>query len=229
MAFTMPATPRSATTSEGYNSVGSASGGMVTGGSGGTRTRSMRGVGVVFRNGNPMANAKVMSLPGSATTRTSSTLPRMSARQLQQPIPHATPSFLRPNSAFIQPSTVPVTASQLLNHQGRQGFQPHGVPPPPLSSSSASGIAMTSTFLPPNGGSVPPPLPPRTYEMSDKDMDELCKKVTDHALQDGERKFEAARGVSVVGIKKGESRVVLWAQIVQFAGGIQEDFFTDLF
>jgi len=181
MAFTMPATPRSATSSGGYNS-----GGMVTGGSGGTRTRSLRGAGVVIRsNGNPLANAKGMSLPGSATTRTSSTLPRMSARQLQQPIPHATPSFLRPNSAFIQPSMVPVTASQLLNHQVGS-FQPHAIPPPPLSSSSASAIAMPSSFLPPSGGSVPPPLPPRTYEMSDKDMDELCKKVTDHALQDGE-------------------------------------------
>ncbi len=189
----MPATPRSAMASGGYSMGGSASVGMISGGSGGTRSRSLRG-GVVIRNGSPLANSKGMSLPGSATTRTSSTLPRMSAKQLQQPIPHATPSFLRPNSAFIQPSTATVTASQLLNHQGGQGFQPHGLPPsipPPLSSTSSSILSKSSSFMPASG--VPPPLPPRTYEMSETDMDDLLQRVTDHALQDGKLSRTACR------------------------------------
>lgn len=58
----------------------------------GSKTRSLRNPRTVSS-----AQAKGLSLP--SFSRASSTLPRMSARQLQQtPMPHHTPAFLRPKS-----------------------------------------------------------------------------------------------------------------------------------
>ena len=171
VAYTMPATPRC--------SVGA---GYSSGGTGMVRNRSLRGN--VIRNGDGVG-VKGLSLPGSTATRTSSTLPRMSARQLQLPIPHATPSFLRPTSAFI-PSAAPPIPSHThlhgLSHQVQVFQSPHTSAVTQLSSPATATTASTP-FLGSSG--VPPPLPPRTYEMSETYMDDLCKSITDHVLPDG--------------------------------------------
>ena len=145
-AYTMPVTPRGT-----YQP-----GGMTN------KSRSLRG-GVV-RNGNSVVG-KGVSLPGYV--RTSSTLPRMSARQLQQPIPHNVPSFLRPNSTVNFPSPVTPVSSQLIS-QG-QSFQPTSL------------IPSTTSFI----NVPPPPLPPRSCDVNEMYMDDLCKRVTDHVLPDG--------------------------------------------
>jgi len=127
------------------------------------KTRSLRG-GMAVRNGNS-AMGKGMSLPGAV--RSCSTLPRMSARQLQQPIPHSTPSFLRPNSSIFASAAVAPTSSPLVTQS--QSFQPTQVLPPPLPPS-------TSSILPPS----------KICDVNELYMDELCKRVTDHVLPDGE-------------------------------------------
>ena len=167
VAYTMPATPRSGVGIS-YN----------TGGPGAIRSRYLRGsVGVRSGDG---AGSKGLSLPGATATRTCSTLPRMSARQLQQPIPHATPSFMRPTSAFVSPSAPPIPSrSRLLSHQG-QGFQP-----PLITAITHSSTAATTSAPLPESAGGPPPLPPRTYYISDNYMDDLCKRITDQALPDG--------------------------------------------
>ena len=165
-AYTMPVTPRG----------GSGMGGAyLPVGMGPNKSRSLRG-GVVIRNGGGAGGpgGKGMSLPG--VMRTSSTLPRMSARQLQQPIPHNAPSFLRPNSSINFPpggagAPVGPTSSPLVTQA--QSFQPTSSPqqsqpstilPPPPSSSSSS----------------------KTPDVNELDMDALCKSMTDHVVQDGE-------------------------------------------
>ena len=152
-AYTMPATPRG-------------TGGTFSPGGGASKSRSLRG-GVAMRNGNFLAG-KGMPLPGS--TRASSTLPRMSARQLQQPIPHSSPSFLRPSSTSFPSAPPPLPpsapgAGQLTS----QSFQ--------------TPLTMTSTSSLVSG--LPPPLPPRSCDFNEMYMDDLCKRVTDHVLPDG--------------------------------------------
>ncbi len=130
-----------------------------------SKNRSLRG-GIVIRNGGGAGGpgGKGMSLPG--VMRSSSTLPRMSARQLQQPIPHNAPSFLRPNSSINFPAGAgaPVgPASSPLVTQA-QSFQPTSSSP--------------STILPPSSSRAP--------DVNELYMDALCKSITDHVLPDGE-------------------------------------------
>lgn len=152
-AYTMPATPRGAAGGSGASNV------YLPGSMSPSKSRSLRG-GVVVRNGTPAA-VKGMSLPG--IFRSSSTLPRMSARQLQQPIPHNTPSFLRPNSSINFPSApvAPISSSPLATQA--QSFQS----PLPVSSSSSL-------------------LPQKSCDINEMYMADLCKRVTDHVLPDGE-------------------------------------------
>lgn len=110
-------------------------------------------------------NSKVLSLPNFG--RSSSTLPRMSARQLQQqPLPHHAPSFLRPKSNIFPSAATP-----------------------PSSGGGAPMSPQAKPFLPPSQQSafvVPPPLPPRqSYEVNDSEMDYFCERVTAHVI-DGE-------------------------------------------
>lgn len=108
-------------------------------------------------------NNKIVSLPNFG--RSSSTLPRMSARQLQQqPLPHHAPSFLRPKSNIFPAGATPTVPSG-----------------PPMS-------PQAKPFLPPSQQSAfgaPPPLPPRHYEVNDSEMDYFCERVTAHVI-DGE-------------------------------------------
>jgi hypothetical protein len=108
-------------------------------------------------------NNKIVSLPNFG--RSSSTLPRMSARQLQQqPLPHHAPSFLRPKSNIFPAGAAPAVPSG-----------------PPMS-------PQAKPFLPPSQPSAfgaPPPLPPRHYEVNDSEMDYFCERVTAHVI-DGE-------------------------------------------
>lgn len=157
----MPATPRGQIGSGYPLPPGSA--GLVNKG------RSLRGgAGVSTRNVGSLMGGKGVSLPGS--TRTCSTLPRMSARQLQQPIPHNIPSFLRPNSTINYP-VIPILPGQQQQHE--ESFQTNRTLP------STSSLVM-----------APPPLPPRGCDVSEVYMDELCKSVTDHVLPDGKTVIE---------------------------------------
>lgn len=107
-------------------------------------------------------NNKIVSLPNFG--RSSSTLPRMSARQLQQqPLPHHAPSFLRPKSNIFPAGATPTVPSG-----------------PPMS-------PQAKPFLPPSQPSAfgaPPPLPPRHYEVNDSEMDYFCERVTAHVIDD---------------------------------------------
>lgn len=111
----MPATPR--------GTVGGASAYM-SGSMAPNKIRSLRG-GIARNGGSPVG--KGMSLPGVG--RTSSTLPRMSARQLQQPIPHSNPSFLRPNSSIFPSAAIAPASSPLVMQT--QSFQSSILPPKP--------------------------------------------------------------------------------------------------
>lgn len=156
-AYTMPASPRGPSNAFMPGGVGS----LVNP----SKNRSLRG-GVVVRNGSAVLG-KGMSLPG--IMRSSSTLPRMSARQLQQPIPHNSPSFLRPNSSINFPSAPIAPASSPLVTQA-QSFQSQ---PPP--------VPMHMMLSSPLGGVAPKPC-----DINDVYMDEFCKSITDHVLPDGE-------------------------------------------
>lgn len=179
-AFTMPATPRGGQGSAYFP------GNMAT-----NKSRSLRG-GMV-RNGSMLtpSGGKGGLLPGPV--RTSSTLPRMSARQLQRPIPHnTTPSFLRPNSTINFSPGSPIQAPPPPPSSGQQqvigqSFQPQQIHVSSHLTSSATHTASSSSSSP-FAAAVghPPPLPPRTCEISETYMDDLCKRVTDHVLPDGE-------------------------------------------
>ena len=150
-AYTMPATPRG-------GAVGGSS--YVQGSLPPSKNRSSLRVGVATRNG---GLAKGASLPGGVV-RSSSTLPRMSAKQLQQPIIHNSPSFLRPNSTINFPSApIGPASSPLALVSQLQSFQPQHTTSPPSSSSS-----------------------PKACDVDDMYMAELCKSVTEHVLPDGE-------------------------------------------
>lgn len=172
LAYTMPASPRGA--SNAYL-------GLVP-----SKNRSLRG-GVVVRNGGAAATGlggKGMSMPGTGVIRSSSTLPRMSARQLQQPIPSNVPSFLRPNSSINFPSApVAPTASSPLVTQA-QSFQP--LPHHHLLSSQQQ-LPVAHTALSSSSCIVAP----KSCDMDDVYMDELCKSITDHVLPDGELRTRA--------------------------------------
>lgn len=149
-AYTMPATPRG-------GAVGGSS--YIQGSLPPSKNRSSLRVGVATRNG---GLGKGVSLPGGVV-RSSSTLPRMSAKQLQQPIPHNSPSFLRPNSTINFP-LAPIGPAPLQLVTQLQSFQPQHATSPPSSSSS-----------------------PKACDINDMDMEELCKSITEHVLPDGEQ------------------------------------------
>ncbi len=112
----------------------------------GSKTRSLRSP----RMTGGGAAIKGLSLP--TYSRASTTLPRMSARQLQQaPLPHHTPAFLRPKSLLAYP-----------NSPNGKGFplasQTYSAPPPPL---------------PPRGG---------RQDSADNYMNDLPQKVAEQAL-----------------------------------------------
>lgn len=152
----MPATPR-----------GASSTGLIP-----NKARSMRG-GVLVRNGGVAAASglgKYISLQG--VVRSSSTLPRMSAKQLQQPIPQNSPSFLRPNSSANFPSAPIAPVSSLLVSQA-QSFQQ--VLPPFQQQLLSHTHSMLSSSI----------LAPKPCDLDDVYMDELCRSITDHVLPDG--------------------------------------------
>lgn len=133
----------------------------------GGKSRSLRTTrgGVIGVGGGGFAQGKSLTLP--ASSRSSSTLPRMTARQLQQPIPHI--PFPRPKSTASFPSSGGGGGGGSGMSVGAKPF----VPPPVTLSTGAN-----SAF------SVPPPIPPRSSELNEKYMYELSKSVTEHVLDD---------------------------------------------
>ncbi len=115
------------------------------GGARGSKTRSLRSPRMA-------PSAKVLSLPVFSKPP-SSTLPRMSARQLQQaPLTHHPPAFLRPTSL--------VGGVSYAGGPTRKGF--------PLANQTYS---------------ASPPLPPRGGRPdSDNYMNDLPQRVAEHAL-----------------------------------------------
>ena len=122
--------------------------------------------------------AKGMTLPNQS--RSSSTMPHISPNQL----PQVSAKYLVAmcfHTASSPPShhqSAPSPPPPVIRPKSTSSFpsqmNPNSKPFMPLSSASGSYSSSSS---------LPPPIPPRASEVNDKYMDDLCKRVTEQALE----------------------------------------------